>query len=144
MKVTVSFDEKRVVVPCDNGEITIRELINRATIRYKKVFGFPEILSISVSSLIAEDSNGLLDLDDIVLDVCDNREHLIAVFTLDNEGSQDEDPTKFKSSLQVEKASDVKTKNDNLDVETVSKVLEVIRGVFVNIINILYLLDESY
>ncbi|XP_042223286.1 leucine-rich repeat extensin-like protein 5 [Homarus americanus] len=36
MKVTVCFGSVRVVVPCGEGEILVRDLIHKATIRYKK------------------------------------------------------------------------------------------------------------
>jgi len=36
MKVTVSFGDIRVVVPCGNGELLIKDLIIEATTRYKK------------------------------------------------------------------------------------------------------------
>lgn len=36
MKVTVCFGSVRVVVPCGEGDILVRELIHKATTRYKK------------------------------------------------------------------------------------------------------------
>lgn len=36
MKVTVCFGSVRVVVPCGEGEILVRDLILKATTRYKK------------------------------------------------------------------------------------------------------------
>lgn len=39
MKVTVCFGNVRVVVPCRDGELLVRELIHEATRRYKKAAG---------------------------------------------------------------------------------------------------------
>ncbi|KAF7661633.1 hypothetical protein LDENG_00256170 [Lucifuga dentata] len=36
MKVTVCFGRTRVVVPCGNGDIKVRSLIEQAAMRYKK------------------------------------------------------------------------------------------------------------
>lgn len=39
MKVIVCFDSVRVIVPCGDGEILVRELITKAIHRYKKATG---------------------------------------------------------------------------------------------------------
>lgn len=39
MKVTVSFGDVRVVVPCGTGELLVRELIHESIRRYKKAAG---------------------------------------------------------------------------------------------------------
>ena len=39
MKVTVCFDRVRVIVPCGEGEIPVRDLIQKAITRYKKATG---------------------------------------------------------------------------------------------------------
>uniref|UniRef100_A0A1A9VBZ6 Par3_HAL_N_term domain-containing protein n=1 Tax=Glossina austeni TaxID=7395 RepID=A0A1A9VBZ6_GLOAU len=39
MKVTVCFGETRIVVPCGNGNLLVKDLINEATRRYKKAAG---------------------------------------------------------------------------------------------------------
>ena len=80
MKVTISFDQTRIVVPCGDGDITVRELTSFATMRYKKAIGKPSSFWVSVSSLKLGGSGGMLDPDDLICDVCDDREHLIAVF----------------------------------------------------------------
>ncbi|KAH8856282.1 partitioning defective 3 [Schistosoma japonicum] len=36
MKVTVCFDDVKVVVPCGNGDILIRELAEMALLRFQK------------------------------------------------------------------------------------------------------------
>ena len=38
MKVTVSFNTVKIVVPCGDGEKTVRELTQLATIRYLRQF----------------------------------------------------------------------------------------------------------
>ena len=81
MKVTVSFGTTKVVVPCGDGEITVRELISLAVVRYKKAVGKGQGFWVSVSSLsTTHDDGGMLDPDDLICDVCDDREHLRAVF----------------------------------------------------------------
>lgn len=39
MKVTVCFGNVRVVVPCGDGDILVRDLIREATLRYRKATG---------------------------------------------------------------------------------------------------------
>lgn len=48
MKVTVCFGNVRVVVPCGNGDLLVRELIHEATRRYKKATGKVTIFNISL------------------------------------------------------------------------------------------------
>ncbi|CAF4714159.1 unnamed protein product [Rotaria sp. Silwood1] len=80
MKVIINFGEKRVVVPCGNdGDISIRELINVATAKYCK-------LSYNNGSVLNSDqvqlrlNNGaVVDPDDRVCDVVDDREELYAI-----------------------------------------------------------------
>ena len=83
MKVTVTFNTVKIVVPCGDGEITVRELTQLATTRYKKATGKPRNSWVSVHSLKAKEG-GILDPDDRLVDVCDDREQLIAYY--DEEG----------------------------------------------------------
>lgn len=39
MKVTVCFGTIRIVVPCGNGQLLVRDLIQEAVRRYKKASG---------------------------------------------------------------------------------------------------------
>jgi len=39
MKVTVSFDAVRLVVPCGDGQLQVGELVDRAVARYCKTVG---------------------------------------------------------------------------------------------------------
>ncbi len=66
MKVTISFDETKIVVPCGDGDITVRELTNLAVTRYKKAIGKPNNFWVSVSNLKSSFEGGMLDPDDLV------------------------------------------------------------------------------
>ena len=83
MKVTVTFNTIKIVVPCGDGEISVRDLTQLATTRYKKATGKPKLSWVSVHSLKAKEG-GILDPDDRLVDVCDDREQLIAFY--DEEG----------------------------------------------------------
>lgn len=39
MKVTVCFDRVRVIVPCGDGDLLVKELTEKAVLRYKKATG---------------------------------------------------------------------------------------------------------
>lgn len=39
MKVTVCFGDTRILVPCGDGNLLVKELIHEATRRYKKAAG---------------------------------------------------------------------------------------------------------
>ena len=82
MKVTVSFNTIKIVVPCGEGDLTVRELTHLATTRYKKATGKPRLSWVSVHSLKAKEG-GILDPDDRLVDVCDDREQLIALYDED-------------------------------------------------------------
>lgn len=43
MKVTVSFGDVRVVVPCGSGDMFVRDLVEDAVVRYKKAVGLVSI-----------------------------------------------------------------------------------------------------
>ncbi|XP_050345569.1 partitioning defective 3 homolog isoform X4 [Nymphalis io] len=77
MKVTVCFGSVRVLVPCGAGDLLVRDLIREATLRYKKATGQGPETWVGVRALRAS-SGGILDLDDRVRDVADDRETLTA------------------------------------------------------------------
>ncbi|XP_078571441.1 partitioning defective 3 homolog isoform X9 [Branchiostoma floridae x Branchiostoma japonicum] len=77
MKVTVCFGHTRVVVPCGSGELPVRELIEKAADRYRKAIGKSSDYWIHVKNL-ESDEGGILDADDQLCDVADDREKLIA------------------------------------------------------------------
>ncbi|XP_063728244.1 uncharacterized protein LOC134855625 isoform X5 [Symsagittifera roscoffensis] len=99
MKVSVAFGEKRVVVPCRDGSLTVKQLIDEATRRYKKahsikmeasagslhsVDAFNSSLSpppeLTVVYILESRDGAIFDMDDRVCDVADDKETLIAVY----------------------------------------------------------------
>uniref|UniRef100_A0A8C1N6X7 Par-3 family cell polarity regulator n=1 Tax=Cyprinus carpio TaxID=7962 RepID=A0A8C1N6X7_CYPCA len=78
MKVTVCFGRTRVVVPCGDGNIKIHSLIQQATMRYKKAIAKVRYW-IQVNRLEHGDG-GILDLDDVLCDVADDKDRLVAVY----------------------------------------------------------------
>ncbi|KAL9886405.1 par-3 family cell polarity regulator isoform 2-T7 [Glossina fuscipes fuscipes] len=78
MKVTVCFGETRIVVPCGNGNLLVKDLINEATRRYKKAAGKDPDAWVSVHHL--QTQCGIIDPDDCVRDVADDREYIHASF----------------------------------------------------------------
>ncbi|XP_071590935.1 partitioning defective 3 homolog isoform X16 [Heliangelus exortis] len=79
MKVTVCFGRTRVVVPCGDGNMKVLSLIQQAVTRYKKAIAKDPNYWIQVHRLEHGDG-GILDLDDILCDVADDKDRLIAVF----------------------------------------------------------------
>lgn len=78
MKVTVCFDNVRVVVPCDDGTLLVRGLMEKAIVRYRKATGAPHDSSIAIASLSSLTGGGILDPDDRLCDVADDREQIVA------------------------------------------------------------------
>ncbi|XP_060778464.1 partitioning defective 3 homolog isoform X4 [Neoarius graeffei] len=79
MKVTVSFGRTRVVVPCGDGNIKVRSLIQQAIMRYRKAIAKDPAYWIQVHRLEHGDG-GILDLDDVLCDVADDKDRLVAVY----------------------------------------------------------------
>ncbi|XP_053638963.1 partitioning defective 3 homolog isoform X26 [Cherax quadricarinatus] len=79
MKVTVCFGSVRVVVPCGQGDLLVRDLIYKATTRYKKATAKPSDSWVTVHNLKQLDG-GILDPDDRLNDVADDREQIIALY----------------------------------------------------------------
>ncbi|KAJ0012229.1 hypothetical protein NQD34_013204 [Periophthalmus magnuspinnatus] len=79
MKVTVCFGRTRVVVPCGDGNIKVHSLIQQATVRYKKAIAKDASYWLHVHRLEHSDG-GILDLDDVLCDVADDKDRLMAVF----------------------------------------------------------------
>ncbi|XP_015708616.1 partitioning defective 3 homolog isoform X20 [Coturnix japonica] len=79
MKVTVCFGRTRVVVPCGDGNMKVFNLIQQAVTRYKKAIAKDPNYWIQVHRLEHGDG-GILDLDDILCDVADDKDRLVAVF----------------------------------------------------------------
>ncbi|XP_066921548.1 partitioning defective protein 3-like isoform X4 [Clytia hemisphaerica] len=90
MKVTVCFDTTKVIVPCGNGELLVSELIKRAVNRYCKASFKDNINDINVQCLQTEEQ-AILDIDDQVSDVCDDKDTLIAVYDDSNKKTSPND-----------------------------------------------------
>lgn len=80
MKVTVTFGNVRVIVPCGNGDISVRDLMDLAITRYKKATGKPPNSWVTIHNLKICKDEGILYPDDRLTDVADDREQIIAVF----------------------------------------------------------------
>lgn len=79
MKVTVCFGRTRVVVPCGDGNIKVHSLIQQAVTRYKKAIAKDSSYWLHVHRLEHSDG-GILDLDDTLCDVADDKDRLICVY----------------------------------------------------------------
>uniref|UniRef100_A0A8C4RU07 Partitioning defective 3 homolog n=1 Tax=Erpetoichthys calabaricus TaxID=27687 RepID=A0A8C4RU07_ERPCA len=79
MKVTVCFGRTRVVVPCGDGNIKVHNLIQQAVMRYKKAIAKDPGYWLHVHRLEHSDG-GILDLDDVLCDVVDDKDRLVAVY----------------------------------------------------------------
>ncbi|XP_068197799.1 par-3 family cell polarity regulator alpha, b isoform X3 [Antennarius striatus] len=79
MKVTVCFGRTRVVVPCGDGSIPVRTLVQQAVMRYKKAIAKDSSYWLQVHRLEHGDG-GILDLDDVLCDVADDKDRLMAVY----------------------------------------------------------------
>ncbi|XP_053324202.1 partitioning defective 3 homolog isoform X2 [Spea bombifrons] len=79
MKVTVSFGRTRVVVPCGEGNLKVSSLIQQAVTRYRKAIAKDPSYWIKVHRLEHGDG-GILDLDDILCDVADDKDRLVAIY----------------------------------------------------------------
>ncbi|XP_022248500.1 partitioning defective 3 homolog isoform X4 [Limulus polyphemus] len=80
MKVTVNFGNIRVIVPCGNGEILVRDLMDLAITRYKKATGKSPDAWVTIHNLKLSSDGGILDPDDKLNDVADDREQIIAIY----------------------------------------------------------------
>ncbi|XP_070784577.1 partitioning defective 3 homolog [Enoplosus armatus] len=79
MKVTVCFGRTRVVVPCGDGNIKVHSLVEQAAMRYKKAIAKDPSYWVQVHRLEHGDG-GILDLDDMLCDVVDDKDRLVAVY----------------------------------------------------------------
>uniref|UniRef100_A0A3Q2Y7K5 Par-3 family cell polarity regulator alpha, b n=1 Tax=Hippocampus comes TaxID=109280 RepID=A0A3Q2Y7K5_HIPCM len=79
MKVTVCFGRTRVVVPCGDGNIHVYALVQQAVMRYKKAIAKDASYWLQVHRLEHGDG-GILDLDDVLCDVADDKDRLIAIY----------------------------------------------------------------
>ncbi|XP_028985382.1 par-3 family cell polarity regulator beta a isoform X2 [Betta splendens] len=78
MKVTVTFGDTSVVVPCKPGW-TVRDLVEQATRRYHRIVeqhGGSEVRT----HHLEYGEGGILDMDDLVSELVEDRDKLVAVF----------------------------------------------------------------
>lgn len=73
------FDNVRVVVPCGDGTLLVKDLMHEAILRYKKATGKNDS-GLIINSLSTLTGGGLLDPDDRLCDVADDREQIVAHF----------------------------------------------------------------
>ncbi|XP_072299281.1 par-3 family cell polarity regulator beta a [Eucyclogobius newberryi] len=85
MKVTVTFGNTAVVVPCKAGW-TVKDLVDQATRRYRRILDQQQQGDSVVHTHHLEYSDGgILDMDDPLADLVEDREKLMAVFELERE-----------------------------------------------------------
>ncbi|XP_042903648.1 partitioning defective 3 homolog isoform X2 [Parasteatoda tepidariorum] len=80
MKVTVNFGSVRVIVPCGKGDLPVKKLMDLAITRYKKATGKPADSWVTIHNLKLLSDGGILDPDDKLNDVADDREQITAVY----------------------------------------------------------------
>lgn len=80
MKVTVNFGSVRVIVPCGKGDLPVKKLMDLAITRYKKATGKSVDSWVTIHNLKLLSDGGILDPDDKLNDVADDREQITAVF----------------------------------------------------------------
>ncbi|XP_060754477.1 par-3 family cell polarity regulator beta a isoform X2 [Neoarius graeffei] len=78
MKVTVSFGSTGVVVPCKSGWI-VRDLMEQATQRYRKIVEQDGEFLVRTHHVEYADG-GILDPDDMLADLLEDKDKLIAVY----------------------------------------------------------------
>ena len=77
MKVTVCFGDTKVIVPCGNGDVQVSQVMLNAVQRFKKATQKP--IDLKIKKLKTERDGGILDPDDILRDVVEDKEVLIAI-----------------------------------------------------------------
>ncbi|XP_072219791.1 par-3 family cell polarity regulator beta a isoform X2 [Leuresthes tenuis] len=87
MKVTVTFGDTAVVVPCKAGW-TVRDLVDQATRRYHKILEQHGENTVRIHHLEYIEG-GILDMDDLLTDLVEDRDKLMAVFHEDQRGGTD-------------------------------------------------------
>ncbi|XP_032821521.2 partitioning defective 3 homolog B isoform X1 [Petromyzon marinus] len=98
MKVIVYFKDTSVLVPCGDGHILVKDLIRQAVTRYKKAFNKDASHPVLVQYLQHADG-GILDSDDRLCDICDDKDKLIAVYEEPGMGASDESPAPQRRSF---------------------------------------------
>ncbi|XP_037124365.1 partitioning defective 3 homolog B-like [Syngnathus acus] len=78
MKVTVTFGDRAVVVPC-KAEWTVRDLIDQSTRRYRRILDQHGRSAVKTLHLEYTDG-GILDMDDLLTDLVEDKDKLVALF----------------------------------------------------------------
>ncbi|KAL6115435.1 pard3b [Pungitius sinensis] len=78
MKVTVTFGDTAVVVPCKDAW-TVRDLTDQATRRYRRILEQHEESEVRTHHLTYIEG-GIMDMDDLLIDLVEDRDKLVAVF----------------------------------------------------------------
>lgn len=84
MRISVAFHNATILVPCGDGSCTVSELINKAITRYKKHVNKPADYEVKVKNLRMANGSGYIDDDDIVSEVLNDMEFVIADFEESN------------------------------------------------------------
>ncbi|XP_042330623.1 partitioning defective 3 homolog B [Sceloporus undulatus] len=79
MKVTVCFGKTGIVVPCKDGQIRVRDVTHQALQRYLRTKEKDPSYWVNIHHLEYTDG-GILDPDDILADVVEDKDKLIAVY----------------------------------------------------------------
>ena len=79
MKVTVCFGRTGIVVPCKDGQLRVRDLTQQALQRYRKAQEKDPTYWVNIHHLEYTDG-GILDPDDVLADVVEDKDKLIAVY----------------------------------------------------------------
>ncbi|XP_058405649.1 partitioning defective 3 homolog B [Diceros bicornis minor] len=79
MKVTVCFGRTGIVVPCKEGQLRVRELTQQALQRYLRTREKDPGYWVKIHHLEYTDG-GILDPDDVLADVVEDKDKLVAVF----------------------------------------------------------------
>ncbi|XP_069471658.1 partitioning defective 3 homolog B isoform X2 [Ambystoma mexicanum] len=79
MKVTVSFGRTLIVVPCKDGQLTVGDFTQQAAQRYLKTKEKDPGCWVKVHHLEYTDG-GILDPDDVLADLVEDKDKLIAVY----------------------------------------------------------------
>ncbi|XP_064290257.1 partitioning defective 3 homolog B isoform X5 [Passer domesticus] len=79
MKVTVCFGRTGIVVPCKDGQLRVRDLTQQALQRYRKAQEKDPASWVNIHHLEYTDG-GILDPDDVLADVVEDKDKLIAIY----------------------------------------------------------------
>ncbi|XP_040840467.1 partitioning defective 3 homolog B isoform X2 [Ochotona curzoniae] len=99
MKVTVCFGRTGIVVPCKEGQLRVGELTQQALQRYLKTREKDPGYWVKIHHLEYTDG-GILDPDDVLADVVEDKDKLIAVFDEQEPLHKIESPTGSQADPQ--------------------------------------------